>query len=82
MSTLLFQNTAGFELNDGWRISSVLVDVLRLCSRAEDRVRGQSERLCLNVLSDTQSGCLARFGVITKRSLCRTALSSKASNVF
>ena len=24
MSTLLFQNTAGFELNDGWRISSVL----------------------------------------------------------
>ena len=27
MSTLLFQNTAGFELNDGWRISSVLVGV-------------------------------------------------------
>ena len=25
MSTLLFQNSAGFELNDGWRISSVLV---------------------------------------------------------
>ena len=23
MSTLLFQNSAGFELNDGWRISSV-----------------------------------------------------------
>jgi hypothetical protein len=27
MSTLFFQNTAGFELNDGWRISSVLVGV-------------------------------------------------------
>jgi hypothetical protein len=27
MSTLLFQNSAGFELNDGWRISSVLVGV-------------------------------------------------------
>ena len=27
MSTLLFQNTVGFELNDGWRISSVLVGV-------------------------------------------------------
>ena len=27
MSTLLFQNTAGFELNDSWRISSVLVGV-------------------------------------------------------
>src|SRR5277367_3669913 len=27
MSTLLFQNTVGFELNDGWRISSVLVAV-------------------------------------------------------
>jgi hypothetical protein len=26
MSTLLFQNSAGFELNDGWRISGVLVD--------------------------------------------------------
>ena len=27
MSTFLFQNTVGFELNDGWRISSVLVAV-------------------------------------------------------
>jgi hypothetical protein len=27
MSTLLFQNAAGFEFNDGWRISSVLVGV-------------------------------------------------------
>ena len=27
MSTLLFQNTVGFELNDGRRISSVLVGV-------------------------------------------------------
>src|SRR5580692_7478989 len=27
MSTLLFQNLAGFELNDRWRISSVLVGV-------------------------------------------------------
>ena len=27
MSTLLFQNSARFELNDGWRISSVLVGV-------------------------------------------------------
>jgi hypothetical protein len=27
MSTLLFQNSAGFELNDGWRISGVLVGV-------------------------------------------------------
>src|SRR5258705_7580162 len=27
MSTLLLQNSAGFELNDGWRISSVLVSV-------------------------------------------------------
>ena len=27
MSTLLFQNSAGFEVNDGWRISSVLVGV-------------------------------------------------------
>ena len=27
MSTRLFQNSAGFELNDGWRISSVLVGV-------------------------------------------------------
>jgi hypothetical protein len=27
MSTLLFQNTAGFEFNDGWRITSVLVGV-------------------------------------------------------
>jgi len=25
-STRLFQNSAGFELNDGWRISGVLVD--------------------------------------------------------
>ena len=27
MSTLLFQNSTGFELNDGWRVSSVLVGV-------------------------------------------------------
>jgi hypothetical protein len=27
MSTPLFQNTVGFELNDGWRISGVLVAV-------------------------------------------------------
>ena len=27
MSTVLPQNTVGFELNDGWRISSVLVGI-------------------------------------------------------
>ena len=27
MSTVLLQNTGGFELNDGWRISSVLVGI-------------------------------------------------------
>jgi len=46
MSTLLFQNSAGFELNDGCRISSVLVGVGR-ASNAEKQPTGHGPEGCV-----------------------------------